>query len=249
MPSVFHTPSIDLAVELQRRSKAKFDGQPDDIVRGALFILTLDAVAVHRGVGALVDAGWPAPAAALLRTSFDIGISAMAIVNSATPPMAAFRYFYSGFRRHSRDQRFPSAIRHRMFDQIRQRLASLPPTLRTEAMRVVREKDRPYWYGEEFATPATVLERFSSPEMVWVYAQLSGAAHGSFLGLRLYREDPDAITINPEPRGKRALMADFTFCRLLVDLCGVREAVEGLGLNEDLDRLRADILNAAHSMI
>lgn len=68
MPSIFHKPIIELAVELQGRSKLKFDDQPNDLVRDALFVLCHDAVTVHRACGALVDAGWPAPGAALLRT-------------------------------------------------------------------------------------------------------------------------------------------------------------------------------------
>jgi hypothetical protein len=248
MPTVFQNRTIELAVELQKRSKAKFDHQPDDLVRTALFVLIHDAVTIHRAVGVLAEAGWPAPAAVLLRTLVDIGVSAMAIVNSATPPMAAFRYFYAGFRRHARDQNLPSAVRRQMFDQIRQRLAILPPSLRKEAIAVIKEKDRPYWFGQEFATPSVVLERFSSTDMVWVYAQLSGVAHGSFLGLRLYRENPDAISVNPESLGTRAFAADLTSSRLLVDLCGLRNEVEGLDYGPDIDRLRDEILVAAKEL-
>jgi hypothetical protein len=143
MPTKLHNSTIELAVELQKRSKAKFDTAPDELVCAALFILSRDAVTVHRGVGALADAGRPAPVGALLRTAIDIGISDTAIVSSAQPAMAAFRYFYAGFRRHSRDQHFTSAVRRQMFDQIRKRLASLPSQLRPQAMRVIRGERSP----------------------------------------------------------------------------------------------------------
>jgi hypothetical protein len=247
MPTVFHNRTIELLVELQKRSKAKFDDAPDDIVRAALFILSHDAATIHRAVGALVDAGWPASAAILLRTLVDIAISAMAIVNSANPPMAAFRYFYGGFRRHARDQNLPSATRRHMFDQIRQRLAILPPDLRKEAVEVVKEKDRPYWFGQEFAAPSVVLERFA-PDMIWVYAQLSGVAHGSFMGMRLYREKPDAIDINPEALGKRAFSADLTSSRLLVDLCGLCNEAEALGYGPEIAGLRDEITHAVQEL-
>lgn len=116
-------------------------------------------------------------------------------------------------------------------------------------MRVIKEKDRPYWFGEEFAQPSVVPERFSEPDMLWIYAQLSGAAHGSFLGMRLYRENPDAISINAEPFGKRALLADFTSSRLLVDLLALRNKVEWLDLDERIDNLRADIILAANDVM
>jgi len=245
MPSIFHKPIIELAVELQARSKVKFDAQPNDLIRDALFVLCHDAVTVHRACGTLVDAGWPAPAAALLRTAVDLNISALAVVNSSTPPMAAFRYFYPGFRRHSRNQQLGPEVRRNMRKQIRRRLKILPPALRRDALRVIREKDRSYWFAPEFATPGAILELFSTPDISWVYSQLSGAAHGSFLGLRLFREAPDAISINPEQRGPRGLSVDFTSVRLLIELLDIRNATEGLQLGDQLADFRAKVRSAA----
>ena len=249
LPTIFHNRVIEAAVELQRQSKAKFDNAPDDLVRGSLFVLTHDAVTVHRSIGTLAEAGWPAPAAILLRTAMDLGISAMAIVHSTSPPMAAFRYFYAGFRRHSRDQGLSPATRKHMFDQIRKRIALLPTELRPAAIAVVKEKDRPYWYGQEFETPSTVLERFAPPGAAWVYSQLSGAAHGSFMGMRLYREEPDKISINPEPLGRRAFFADLSSSRLLVDLCDLRNTIEGLDCGPLVSALRGEINNAAKELL
>jgi len=245
MPSVFHEPAIELAVELQRRSKEKFDSAPNDLVRDALFVLTTDAVCVHRALGCLVGAGWPGPAAALLRTLLDINISALAVINSTTPTMAAFRYFYSGFRRHARDQSFPREVRHHMFDQIRSRITLLPNELRALALAVIKEKDRPYWYGQEFASPSAILERFGRAEIHWIYAQLSGAAHGSFMGLRLYRERPDTIDINPEPSGPKALSLDLISCRLLAELLHVRDGAEQLAMATAVSEFIRQLFQAA----
>lgn len=230
MPSIFHLPGIELAVELQKRSKEKFDAAPNDLVRDALFVLTHDGTCVHQAVGCLADAGWPGPGAALLRTLMDINISGLAIANSALPPMAAFRYFYSGFRRYARDQSFSAPVRRHMFHQIRQRIGRLPADLHAQALQVIKEKDRPYWYGEEFPSPSALIERFGRPDSRWLYAQLSGAAHGSFMSLRLFREHPDRIDINAESPGLKALSVDLISCQLLAELLYLRDAVEELGM-------------------
>ena len=73
--------------------------------------------------------------------------------------------------------------------------------------------------------------------MAWLYAQLSGAAHGSFMGLRLFREAPDAISINPEAPGRNALSVDLTSCRLVAELLKVRDVVEELAMAVPIDRL------------
>ena len=235
MPCILHEPAIELVVELQAASRRKYEHAPNSLPRDALFIITHDAVRVHRAIGSLSDAGWAGPGAALLRTLLDLIVSSLAIVNSASPPMAAFRYLYSGFRRHSRDQDLPATARRNMFDQIRIRLRLLPDALRHEAIAVVREKDRPYWFCPEFPSPTAVLKAFAPPGMDWTYLQLSGTAHGTFFGLRLYREEPDLISINPDVVGRRATILDLSSSHLLVQLLRIRNVAEELGLDGQID--------------
>ena len=221
---------IQLAVAVQGRSQSKFAQAPNDLVRDALFALTHDAVCVHRAIGTLVDAGWSGPGAALLRALIDLNVSTLAVVNSVNPRMAAFRYLYSGLRRHSRDQSFSSTQRKLIFAQIRKRIHMLPAELRGEALSVIRERDRPYWFSEEFKSPTDVLDRFGAPGMVWAYLQVSAAAHGSMIGLRSFRDDPDRIDINPQPFGPKALALDISSCRFLTSLLELRDAYERLGM-------------------
>ena len=176
MPSKFHDPVIRLSVKLQERSTAKYDRAPNDLVRDALFVLTHDALCVHRAIGSVVDGGWSGPGAALLRALIDLNVSTLAIVNSGNPGMAAFRYMYSGFRRHARDPSFTAEQRKSIFSQIRKRIGMLPPELKAEALSVVRERDRAYWFSEEFQSPTAVLDQFGAPGMKWAYLQVSAAA-------------------------------------------------------------------------
>jgi hypothetical protein len=247
MPSIFHEPAIELAVQLNSVSKTKFESAPNDLLRDAMFALNVDAVRVHRAVGCLADGGWPAQGASLLRTLIDITISAIAVVNSQSPRMAAFRYFYSGFRRAARDQSFSRTFRQAMFDQMKARIASLPENLRSEALAVVKEKDRAYWYAEEFASPSAVIERFGTPDIRSAYAQLSGCAHGGFMGSRLFRERPDSYDINPENAGPRALSIDLISCRLLAEFLLVREGAEGLGMGAVISEFSKRVCDAAVS--
>ncbi len=200
-------------------------------------MLSHDAICVHRAIGVLVDAGWPAQGAALLRTLLDMNISALALAHSQSPPLAGFRYLYAGLRRHHRDRRLPGAARRQMFQQIRDRLRMIPQFLRQEATKVVKEKDRPYWFTPEWPNPGSIAEEYGSPELRWVYLQLSGAVHGTFLGSRLFRENPDSKSINPEESaGPRGLSLDFASCRFLLELSRIRAAWDEC----DLRRPRID---------
>ncbi len=244
MPSIFHEQAIDIAVNAQRCSAEKYKNAPNDLVRDALFILTHDAVCVHRAVSTLVDAGWSAPAAALFRTLIDMSVSAIALTNSANPRMAAFRYLYSGLRRHSRDQGLPADARRRMFQQIRQRLSQLPPDLHDDAIAVVKDRDRPYWFAPEWSTPAAVIEAFGRDDLRWTYMQASAAAHGTIIGMRLFSDDPDRIDINPRPLGPRGFSLDLASCRWLVEIVRIRDTFEGLDLSTEIDTLVSRISEA-----
>ncbi len=246
MPSIFHEPAIDIAVKAQQLSTRKYEDAANDILRDAFFVLSHDSVRVHRAVGCLVDGGWSGPGAALLRTLIDMSVSAAALGNSEQPQMAAFRYLYAGFRRHARDPGLPASARKKMFDQIRQRLRLLPEELRSDAVKVVKDKDRPYWFAPEWRSPSAVIDAFGAPDLKWTYMQVSAAAHGTVTGLRLFRDEPDKISVDPDALGIRALSLDFASSRWLVEIVRVRDAVEGLGLNSDIDKLVDRIHTAVH---
>lgn len=235
MPTIFHDEAIDIAVAAQDRSTATYADAENNLRRDAMFLLSHDSIRVHRAIGCLVDHGWSGPGAALTRTLMDISISAMALASSKNPGMAAFKYLYSGFRRHARDQSLPGDDRRRMFSQIRRRLAQLPEDLRAEALAIIKERDRRYWFSPEWASPSAVIEVCGAPGLRWTYMQMSAAAHGGALGMRLFRDMPDEININSDPIGPRAISLDLTSCRWLVETVRIRDLVEGLGMSPRID--------------
>lgn len=245
MPSVFHERATDLAVHAQILSTTLYAKAENNLVRDALFIICHDAVCTHRAIGTLVDFGWSGPGAAVLRALLDLVISTAAIVNSSDPKMAAFRYMYSGFRRHSRDPSFSAQQRKAMFSQIRHRISLLPNELKSRALAVVKERDRPYWFSEEFRSPTEILEKHGSPGMVWAYLQLSAAAHGTMMGLRLFRDDPDRIDVNPIPPGPKSYSLDLSSSRFLISVVDLRNLYEHLGMDSAIKAFNNDLRAAA----
>ena len=240
--------AIKLAVEASSVSADKYEGARNDIVRDSLFTLSQDAVITHRAVGTLADAGWSGSSPVLLRTLMDLQVSAAVILNSQNPKLAAFRYFYASYRRLGRDdQSFDREFRASARETIRRRIRQLPEPQRKAALTFLKEKDRAYWFGEEWSSPSKVLEQFA-PDLVDPYLRFSAAVHGSFIGSRLFREDPDGRSVNPEPPGLKAMEARLTSSRFLVDLTAMRSRAEELGLEQEVDALR-NLLSKAAAVI
>ena len=242
-----HELAIRFAVEAADRSAKKYANALNDIRRDALFALSQDGVITHRAIGSLVESGWSGTTGSLLRTLFDIQIAAMAIVSSQKPRLMAFRYFYSGHRQLSRDHtRFDPPTRRAAREAIRERIKLLPEDDRQDALAFLKEKDRPYFFSEEWKSPSELVDLMAAPDLDRAYRQLSSAAHGGFLGIRLLRDDPDDLGIGPQlPPGEHAAGALLTSSRLLVELTSMRGQAEQLDLDEIASAMRHDIREVA----
>ncbi len=229
--SDWHAAALEFAVACNQSSKVKYNSAPDHIVRGAIFVLSHDAVITHRAIGLLVDRGWSSSGASLVRTLFDISVSVLAILNSADPKLAAFKYFYSNYRETARDESYEPEFRREMRDVIRSRIKSLAKRDRSPALEFLKLKDRPYWFADEWHSPSEVIRKFGLPGMDWTYKQFSAAAHGGFFGLRLFRDRSDDFDINPRlPVGTHGDLVLAASTRLLLELCRVRITSENLPL-------------------
>lgn len=226
-----HHRATRLADECQRRSYHKFAGEPKDIVRGALFSISHDAVIVHRAIGELVENGWSSPGAALARTMLDLTVSMVAILQSKNPPLAAFRYFNASHRQIIRDQSFGCETRRSLRELIRFQISQLPSEDRPAALQFLKEKDRPYWFWEEWQSPAAVISAFASPKIQEAYKRFSAAAHGGYLGLRIFRDRSYEHDINPRlPPRKQASLVSISSSRFLIELVSGRSNYEELEL-------------------
>lgn len=246
MPSIFHDKAIELAVLANTIAIEKNEGVTNDILDDAFFALSHDCICVHRAIGALTDAGWPSLAAVLLRTLLDMNASGIALAESANPRLAAFKYLYSGFRRLNRLQGFAADVRQHNRQQVRERIAALPPELRPEAIAAFKDRDRPYWFCPEWQSPVAIMKRYAAPGTAEFYQGLSSVVHGGFLGMRLYRERPDSKSVEPESPEVRSLDVGLQSCRLLLEVVRIRNAVQELGITSAIqwliDQLRAAAL-------
>jgi hypothetical protein len=236
-----HNEAIELAVESSARSATLYATAGNDIVRDALFTLLHDATIVHRSVESLVRSGWSTSAAILMRTLLDLSVSAAAILSGKDPALNAFRYFYAGMRRLSRDENHPSGLRKKLRVQMRSRIESLPVHLRTAAVATLSEKDRKYWFSPEWNSPKEVLSTTSIEGVDWIYQQLSAAAHGGFIGFRLFLDNSDDFGINPRPFGEKSVVILTMSAKFLVEFVSMRNDYENLGLEADCQSLRVQI--------
>jgi hypothetical protein len=234
-----HYFAVRLADECQKRSHTKFAAEPKEIVRGALFSILHDAVIVHRAIGELVNRGWSSPGAALARTMLDLTVSMVAIIKSKNPPLAAFRYFNASYRQIARDQVYSSEFRRSVRTLIRDQIDQLQPEDRPAAFQFLKEKDRPYWFWEEWKSPSEVIAAFASPKVQESYKRLSAAAHGGYLGLRVFRDRFDEYYINPRlPLGTQAILVSVSSSRYLIELVSIRSQYEELNLESLCTKLR-----------
>lgn len=254
MVTKFHNEVLDLAVRINESANGIYEGQANDIVHDAIFVMNHDAICVHRAIGQLVTSGWPAPAAALVRTLLDLAVSAVALDRSRDRTVAAFRYMYSGLRNLSRDASFSRETRQDAFRQVRDRLKLIPEVKHPELIRVIKEKSRAYWFSPEWPNPSEVLGQEVHQDLARMYRLFSSVAHGGYLGMRIFKEDPDHIGVNPEtPPGPRAANLDLTSCRVLLPILGLRVVIQSLpslldevrGLTERIDKAAVELSAAS----
>ncbi len=236
-----HRKAIVFAIETNKESQKKHEGQPNSIVHDALFAISHDAVCTHQTVLACCAEGWSFAAGVLARTLMDLFISTIAITESSTPRLAAFKYFYSGYRNMMRDENFPKDARDHARQQCRDRLGMLEDDIRRAAMRFLHhERKMAYWYADEFTRPSKVLEHYV-PAFAKPYLNLSAVVHGGFLGMRLFRDEPEEFDVNPRPTGRSADRVMVVSSAVLAHQTIRRATYEGLSMVAEYPKLLKEI--------
>lgn len=234
-----HEFGIFVADEYQRQFHEKHPERSSEIVSSALLALAHDAVIAHNGVGILVRNGWSSAAAPVVRTMLDLTVSMLAIVNSGKPRLAAFRYLHAGYRTVNRDTAFSKRLRSGVRTLLRDRLNQLDTTDRIAAIEFLRDKERAYWFGSEWKTPNDIVMAFGSKDTQWAYRQFSAAAHGGFLGTRVFRDHPFAMDINSRlPSGRNSAVVSLRSSRILIELVCLRDEWEQVGLRHICPKIR-----------
>lgn len=238
----FHDLATELAWESQEIAGKKIDHQSFPIENYAIFNIFHDAMIIHQSVRGLVYNGWSSSGAILIRTMIDLTISLVAIVKSKNPKLAAFRYFNSNHRQIMRDPTFSSQLKREIKELIRNQINQLPKQDVSEAYNILKEKDRAYWFWNEWSSPTKVLKEFASPHVLEEYQRLSSAAHGGFYGLKYFRDRFSEYSIAPRlPIGMQATLVSVSSSRKLIELVSIRSSFEDLGLEPICSKLRESI--------
>lgn len=224
----WHKRAVALGLLCQEQSRIVVEARAGTVLDAATTVLHHDLLIAHASVLAIVEGGWSSSAAAVVRSMLDMYISQLAMYRSVDSQFAAFKYLYASFRTLERDAAASASERCESREVLRTRIASLPERDRPAALEYLRDRERGYWFSPEWRSPADVLERLGIP-LGFVYKQFSAAAHGGFLGLRTFRDDPDRLDIGPRvPPGYRSVGVINIATRIVLEMCATRSLYESL---------------------
>lgn len=194
---------------------------------GALFALTADLFGLHRAVLSLCSEGWAFTTVCLLRTMLDLLLSAAVITEN--PQEAEYRGFkYTHF--FLKSQPDINDLRTEAQKQIEESIRLLPRDHQEKArIFMFQERLRGYWYSPEFQNPRDILDklgRLLSNDVRDLYNTFSSGAHGGFIGLRLFKDDPDRIDPNPRADPQKQFAALAASIRIFLETMNMRDSFE-----------------------
>jgi len=207
---------------------------PHPLSGGALYALTADLFGIHRAILCLCENGWAFASVALLRSMIDILINAAVITERESE--AEFRGFkYTHFflkaqlHKGALSQEARTAVRTQINDGIRR---LLPADRRRAEDFMFQERLRNHWYCPEFIRPTDVLDRLASPGIRFIYDTYSGGSHGGYMGLRLFKDDPDLVHPNPRADARSQYSAIAASTRIMLDTMNIRDHFENDGAHK-----------------
>jgi hypothetical protein len=247
-----HDAATVYAFRVQKCISKKAEEDPKNLVAAAaLSTLAHECVCLHRAISDLARAGWAFAAPILLRSLLEAGISIAVIIESARPDVTAFKYFYSYVKDFLRDPathpapvlEFEDRIRAEAEAGIKANMAQMSPEDSATAEEWLRKPSSGhFWYSDEFSGPTKILEKHFSSETLYLYRTLSSAAHAGFIGMRMFRDDPELRDINPRKNDVGAIgMAMVLSAKLLADITRVRAKfarVGDLGYDQVYEKIR-----------
>lgn len=221
-----HNAALDYAIRVQRA----IDQQPDvtnstRVAGAALMTLAHEMLCLHRATSSVCIKGWAFAAPLMLRAMLEAMCSTLVIVNNQWPDVAAFKYFYSYTKEDLSDPSVdPQLVAAETRANIDIHMTQMTAEDRESARSYLRApRVGHFWYGGEFAGPTAILRRYAVGEVLDLYRLLSIAAHAGFLGMRMFRDNPDLLDVNPREDLRATGFALVGSSRLLSE--GTRERV------------------------
>ncbi len=218
------------AVAVNAAIAEQLDGKhPYPAAGGALWRLGADTVAFHQAVLALCDTGWASCSAPILRTLLDLLISTAIIVERKDEAeIRGFRCTHFFLKAALSDSSIDDKVRKDSRQQIDSGIAQLSDTDKDRARRFVfQDPVRAYWYAPDyFHRPQEAVDKLLGQELGVAYARLSSAAHGGFVGLGLFRDQPDTIHPNQRDDPQSESMALLISTRIVLEQTRARNEFE-----------------------
>jgi hypothetical protein len=116
-------------------------------------------------------------------------------------------------------------------------VSRLPAEDQADAKALIKENKKvAYWYSPEYQRPSDVLKLASVP-LQQLYNLFSGPAHGGFSLQVLFNDHSTVQDINPRDHPQWSKRAIEASSRLLLEISRARCVWEGLGREEEYDRL------------
>ncbi len=195
MLAVHETADAYAETIIEKSRNASGTSHPFPLSAGALYNLSQDSLILHRSVAALCTAGWAAATPHLLRAQLEILGNSAVIWNDEEPEYMAFKYQFSFLVTAYRKNTSDAGTRQNARAQLEEGIERLPEELQARARDFAfKDKLQGYWYRPEISGPTDAIEKYGRPEIKDTYRSLSSSVHGGFLGMRLFRDDPDRIS-------------------------------------------------------
>lgn len=232
-------------VQESSETKKKNKHHIEDIVYITIDKLMADAVTLHRAVLTLCNGGWTHVTPILLRTMIEYIVNCMAIINHKLPEYMAFKYCYHSSFQISKDNTFPEYRRRNAKETIKQWINMLKDKeAKQKAVQYIKSgKPYKFWFFPDEKRVSKIINKYGSEGLKFVYGGLSISTHAGYLGLSLFKDNPDDITINPIVNPIKTKSSLGLSCRLLLELLFIRNDYEKLGhdfeYNKFLERMLA----------
>lgn len=201
---------------------------PSPFSGAALHSLSQDSLVLHRSVATLCQSGWVAATPHLLRAQFEMLTNSIIIWNDDEPEFMAFKYqcfcLVDGYRDHTSSRETKQNDRV----QIDAGIAKLPQRLRDRARDFAyKSKQQKYWYRPEISGPTDAIKKYGREGIADTYRYLSSSAHGGFLGMRLFRDDPDRVSASKRADPASCAIALGITSVFTMDQNNLRSLVDG----------------------
>ena len=231
----FHDALIDFASAIQKTSNLiHAETKTNRMSRGVFFKLHAHAVVLHRSIISLCDNGWGQVTPILLRAMMDV-FANLLVISEVDFEYRAYKYFYFYQMKMENDPDISRKERIKLRHELKKGWHKLDAPIRTRIKQFIKgRRFGTYWFNPEYKSPSDVFKKLTTKpsEFIGMYGLYSGASHGGHLSSVIVLDEPDKVDINRRSNPDGAKLAVIASCRHLLDICGLRNEFEELGLKQ-----------------